>query len=120
LRLPRARGAPRPRRISVSARSPARDSLPVPTRRSSRRAGAYPPMLELSKPGTSIGESTSAASLRGASSRLAADVDSPIDVPGFRAEEHTSELQARFDAVCRLLVAKKQELRMARKLHRIT
>src|SRR5699024_11451770 len=28
---------------------------------------------------------------------------------GLRSEEHTSELQSRFDLVCRLLLAKKQE-----------
>src|SRR5699024_11550457 len=29
-------------------------------------------------------------------------------VPGFRSEEHTSELQSRFDLVCRLLLEKKK------------
>src|SRR5699024_12710152 len=32
---------------------------------------------------------------------------SPLPRPGFRSEEHTSELQSRFDLVCRLLLEKK-------------
>src|SRR5699024_11857864 len=31
--------------------------------------------------------------------------------PDFRSEEHTSELQSRFDLVCRLLLEKKKEQR---------
>src|SRR5437868_9248280 len=31
------------------------------------------------------------------------------DVPGERSEEHTSELQSRFDLVCRLLLEKKKK-----------
>src|SRR5438067_4467766 len=31
----------------------------------------------------------------------------PSDVPNTRSEEHTSELQSRFDLVCRLLLEKK-------------
>src|SRR5699024_12339613 len=35
----------------------------------------------------------------------------PLDVSGkrFRSEEHTSELQSRFDLVCRLLLEKKKK-----------
>src|SRR5438067_4940427 len=32
-------------------------------------------------------------------------------VPGLRSEEHTSELQSRFDLVCRLLLEKKKNRR---------
>src|SRR5699024_12545035 len=32
----------------------------------------------------------------------------PGDQPGLRSEEHTSELQSRFDLVCRLLLEKKK------------
>src|SRR5699024_12797008 len=34
--------------------------------------------------------------------------DPPAVVPGVRSEEHTSELQSRFDLVCRLLLEKKK------------
>src|SRR5690606_41678517 len=33
----------------------------------------------------------------------------PGDVPGFRSEEHTSELQSRENLVCRLLLEKKKK-----------
>src|SRR5699024_12618570 len=32
-----------------------------------------------------------------------------VTIPGLRSEEHTSELQSRFDLVCRLLLEKKKE-----------
>src|SRR6266704_4413824 len=35
---------------------------------------------------------------------------SPPRVVGVRSEEHTSELQSRFDLVCRLLLEKKQQI----------
>src|SRR5699024_11418419 len=40
-------------------------------------------------------------------------IDSAIDADeiGLRSEEHTSELQSRFDLVCRLLLEKKKRLR---------
>src|SRR5699024_11977571 len=38
----------------------------------------------------------------------AADPDD-ADVEGMRSEEHTSELQSRFDLVCRLLLEKKKQ-----------
>src|SRR5699024_12259935 len=34
----------------------------------------------------------------------------PIPCPNHRSEEHTSELQSRFDLVCRLLLEKKKQL----------
>src|SRR5207249_5056183 len=34
--------------------------------------------------------------------------DHQVDHPGGRSEEHTSELQSRFDLVCRLLLEKKK------------
>src|SRR5699024_11571966 len=34
----------------------------------------------------------------------------PIELPMVRSEEHTSELQSRFDLVCRLLLEKKKYL----------
>src|SRR5699024_11222694 len=36
-------------------------------------------------------------------------VSDKIPVPFFRSEEHTSELQSRFDLVCRLLLEKKKK-----------
>src|SRR5438067_10015421 len=35
----------------------------------------------------------------------------PVGLSGRRSEEHTSELQSRFDLVCRLLLEKKKSLR---------
>src|SRR5438067_10718815 len=35
----------------------------------------------------------------------------PSPVPQFRSEEHTSELQSRFDLVCRLLLEKKKSIK---------
>src|SRR5699024_12825554 len=47
--------------------------------------------------------------------RVVAGVLGPVDAagggrrrPGVRSEEHTSELQSRFDLVCRLLLVKKK------------
>src|SRR5438067_3671693 len=37
--------------------------------------------------------------------------------PGARSEEHTSELQSRFDLVCRLLLEKKKRRQMMRRLY---
>src|SRR5207249_7797887 len=43
--------------------------------------------------------------------RAAAETGLPATDPvRFRSEEHTSELQSRFDLVCRLLLEKKNEL----------
>src|SRR5438067_10059484 len=36
-------------------------------------------------------------------------------VSGLRSEEHTSELQSRFDLVCRLLLEKKNKYKMVRR-----
>ena len=36
------------------------------------------------------------------------NIDTPINNP-YRSEEHTSELQSRFDLVCRLLLEKKKK-----------
>src|SRR6266704_3744254 len=38
-------------------------------------------------------------------------------LPGARSEEHTSELQSRFELVCRLLLEKKNMATMTRFLH---
>src|SRR5207249_11598031 len=42
------------------------------------------------------------------------DLDAPCAWPEMRSEEHTSELQSRFDLVCRLLLEKKKTLTTAR------
>src|SRR5699024_12094225 len=49
---------------------------------------------------------------------VAAPGPKPVDVftkstPAFRSEEHTSELQSRFDLVCRLLLEKKKQTDVA-------
>src|SRR5207249_11538301 len=41
--------------------------------------------------------------------RVAPGVADPEGAPGVRSEEHTSELQSRFDLVCRLLLEKKKK-----------
>src|SRR5438105_12305612 len=38
--------------------------------------------------------------------------------PGWRSEEHTSELQSRVDLVCRLLLEKKKKKRTTNKMHK--
>src|SRR5207249_8741567 len=45
---------------------------------------------------------------------LSVDVE---DEAAHRSEEHTSELQSRFDLVCRLLLEKKKSFRMYRFMH---
>src|SRR5438067_10572684 len=40
--------------------------------------------------------------------------------PGERSEEHTSELQSRFDLVCRLLLEKKKKKTKNTKSHRLS
>src|SRR5699024_11548348 len=37
--------------------------------------------------------------------------------PAIRSEEHTSELQSRFDLVCRLLLEKKKQIKIYNKLY---
>src|SRR5699024_12004764 len=47
--------------------------------------------------------------------------DHPVPLapePGARSEEHTSELQSRFDLVCRLLLEKKKQNRRRQKYRR--
>src|SRR5699024_11573957 len=39
-------------------------------------------------------------------------VNGPLDLTGLRSEEHTSELQSRFELVCRLLLEKKNSTPM--------
>src|SRR5699024_11830703 len=39
-----------------------------------------------------------------------ANADGPVDISDDRSEEYTSELQSRFDVVCRLLLEKKNAL----------
>src|SRR5437868_9039871 len=45
-----------------------------------------------------------------------AEYDKPAQ-GGNRSEEHTSELQSRFDLVCRLLLEKKKKPHLIRRLH---
>src|SRR5207249_9752849 len=45
----------------------------------------------------------------GCSDKIVADVDAVLHRVGDRSEEHTSELQSRFDLVCRLLLEKKKK-----------
>src|SRR5438067_9477984 len=40
-----------------------------------------------------------------------------LTVGGFRSEEHTSELQSRFDLVCRLLLEKKKKKKTNKKIN---
>src|SRR5207249_6918692 len=60
------------------------------------------------EPGASLGPRTPAGAVRHAAAT--AGVRGPRDAPGSarRSEEHTSELQSRFDLVCRLLLEKKK------------
>src|SRR5207249_11711689 len=48
------------------------------------------------------------ADLLGVPLEVAADAEATLRGVGFRSEEHTSELQSRFDLVCRLLLEKKK------------
>src|SRR5699024_12868278 len=43
--------------------------------------------------------------------RLRVTAKAPLPRPEWRSEEHTSELQSRFDLVCRLLLEKKKSYR---------
>src|SRR6266704_6595721 len=42
----------------------------------------------------------------------------PPPLPRRRSEEHTSELQSRFDLVCRLLLEKQKKYKLVRSLYR--
>src|SRR5438067_7243592 len=43
------------------------------------------------------------------SGEIVLEAEAALRVQGFRSEEHTSELQSRFDLVCRLLLEKKKQ-----------
>src|SRR5699024_11318109 len=48
---------------------------------------------------------------------FSAFLSAPLDLfSGFRSEEHTSELQSRFDIVCRLLLEKKKKRRLCARI----
>src|SRR5437868_9603344 len=54
------------------------------------------------------------ARLPGAGTAARATCHAPV-IPGWvRSEEHTSELQSRFDLVCRLLLEKKKRINVSR------
>src|SRR5438067_4379122 len=83
---------PQPNFFFLMTRPPPR-STPFPTRRSSDLA--QPPSVAVRR----AGEAHAQRAAVGAQSAVALDV---------RSEEHTSELQSRFDLVCRLLLEKKK------------
>src|SRR5437868_9283118 len=61
---------------------------------------------------SACGNSPDSASVRAMRARSSADRASAVCVPRprpMRSEEHTSELQSRFDLVCRLLLEKKNK-----------
>src|SRR5438067_9470232 len=66
-------------------------------------------------PYTTLFRSNKQFSLSDQSRNVLQKLDSPLQVmvfaqePEFRSEEHTSELQSRFDLVCRLLLEKKKK-----------
>src|SRR5207249_7953087 len=74
--------------------------------------GRGAPRLEDGEPREPLG-SAPRAGRRHVEEHPAADRDhrgvAPHDVPVTRSEEHTSELQSRFDLVCRLLLEKKKK-----------
>src|SRR5699024_11475570 len=103
--------------LPCAAHLPALHSFP--TRRSSDLAlGCHPrqpPTPAHQGPGEDAGHACNPGSVRG----------SPADEKGIhcssrgrRSEEHTSELQSRFDLVCRLLLEKKKEEKCASGTHR--
>src|SRR5699024_12699301 len=84
------------------AGAPQSQITPVTGMRGQRIGSAAPG----SGPSPLNGRSSSASARRGGSSR------SPCSRPcSVQSEEHTSELQSRFDLVCRLLLEKKKESR---------
>src|SRR5207249_10753367 len=98
--------------LSLSSH-PHHHALPsFPTRRSSDLVTSRATAIAVSRlPSTSVGRSASkAGDVRTASgarpvTRVRAREYKEVDDP--RSEEHTSELQSRFDLVCRLLLEKK-------------
>src|SRR5699024_11323724 len=89
----------------------------LPTRRSSDLECPVPALfqtLELSFPGLSSCSNT-VMSISGATSFKIVPKVALITPAPIRSEEHTSELQSRFDLVCRLLLEKKKIYPLARR-----
>src|SRR5699024_11552254 len=79
------------------------DALPIWS------AGSPPPPGPSRRPGPDRSPTTGRRALRVRAPRsVPADRSSPATVRRRRSEEHTSELQSRFDLVCRLLLEKKK------------
>src|SRR5699024_12569949 len=91
-----------PQSFALSSYRALRDLHSFPTRRSSDLATGVPPWQP---PWPSCAVATSSAS----SPRACAAAATPRSRG--RSEEHTSELQSRFDLVCRLLLEKKKTSR---------
>src|SRR5438067_9522267 len=86
-----------------------RDLHSFPTRRSSDLGVAHgcPSEFTAATRPCRIGRCESARSL----CRIAPEAKCASGSAGYRSEEHTSELQSRFDLVCRLLLEKKNTLK---------
>src|SRR5699024_12792634 len=98
--------------VSASCSSPLCHLPSFPTRRSSDLAYAPPPVQDFGGwyLRGDIGMTNTQAKLHvNAYDRLPAGTAFNQYGHGFRSEEHTSELQSRFDLVCRLLLEKKNK-----------
>src|SRR5207249_11156052 len=103
-------------RFSFNGSSHHRDLHSFPTRRSS---DLFTPRLSLwqeARPRT-MNEPTTAARPQPVLRDRAAMVHAPAERRPQRSEEHTSELQSRFDLVCRLLLEKKKTTTTHHMLH---
>src|SRR5699024_11344018 len=88
--------------------SASRTGAPVRSRRAGKREAVK--AMRATRPWTSGSRGSSPAAMRArrrASRASSGRIQSEPDVA--RSEEHTSELQSRFDLVCRLLLEKKKK-----------
>src|SRR5699024_12183373 len=88
---------------------PSREGEEFVMREALRRSNVEPRDIDLVSAhatGTPLGDETEAAAI---GSVLGAKAEGP-----WRSEEHTSELQSRFDLVCRLLLEKKYLTKMSK------
>src|SRR5699024_12047362 len=88
-----------------------------PTRRSSDLGSMWDPYGNVGKLPVAVVNHDRPAVLDGRALHIGKDLAEELKGNDSRSEEHTSELQSRFDLVCRLLLEKKTESKRASEGH---
>src|SRR5437868_10369598 len=99
--------------LTRSSRPPSTTPFPYTTLfRSERPPSQYDEIWRIAGPDRPRWVNSTFSRKRPAPHDTSASVDTPERSPRDRSEEHTSELQSRFDLVCRLLLEKKKTIRV--------